>query len=268
MKICAIKDESMQQKNIGYLFYYEKSRMFFLEISDETDEKDAPIFLSSFIKKRELSVDHEWSARWVQQRIVPSDRQNLGMILRENRLKEYDAYRLLMLGNGRCAQDDCAVVPVKKNQLPDWLIKRQKRRVTFVVALPEWKLLMTFQDGTSRKADVSDYLEKDRRKRVLLSKPDTYHAVRILPGGNGVSWGEGMFITAEELYQMSVEIPLTADELQQVVEHYILDTADVCKELQCSRQYVNQLVQKSELTVLKQSGNNRLFARGDIESIK
>lgn len=29
-------------------------------------------------------------------RIIPTDRQNLGMVLRENGLKEYDSLRLLM----------------------------------------------------------------------------------------------------------------------------------------------------------------------------
>ena len=42
----------------------------------------------------------------MQQRIVPTDRQNLGEILRDNGLKEYDEFELLMLATGRCAQDD------------------------------------------------------------------------------------------------------------------------------------------------------------------
>ncbi len=265
MKICAIKDESIQQRIIGYLFYYEKSKMFFLELSDAIDEKEFPIFLSSFVRKGSFSVDHEWSARWVQQRIVPTDRQNLGMILRENRLKEYDVFRLLMLGNGRCAQDDCAIVPVKKEQLPEWMTGRLKKRLAFAAVLSEWNLLLTFCDGTIRRADISKDLEMDRKKRILLSRPDAFRAVRLLPGGNGVFWGEGMFMMAEDLYQKGVRIPLIADELRDVVKQYILDTADVCEELHCSRQYVNQLVQKNELAILKQSGNNRLFARGDVE---
>lgn len=41
----------------------------------------------------------------MQQRIAPTDRQNLGQILKDNGLDEYDEFQLLMLANGRCVQD-------------------------------------------------------------------------------------------------------------------------------------------------------------------
>lgn len=268
MKICEIRDESAGQMIIGYLFYYEKSRTFAIELSDKIDEKEAPLFLSSFIRKGQLSVDPEWSARWVRQRIVPTDRQNLGMILRENRLKEYDAYRLLMLGKGRCAQDDCSVLPVKENQLSEWVIDRRRRKLEFAAALGKWNMLLVFCDGTIWKVDLEARLRSERRLNILLSRPEVFHSVKLLPGGNGISWGEGLFVTAEKLYKEGVPIPLDKDELLQVVKAYILDTTDVCRELNCSRQYVNQLVQKNELACLKESGNNRLYARSEVERMK
>ena len=91
MKVCAIRDEYENRNTVlGYLFYYERSRDFFIELRDDLDAGEFPILLSLFVQKRTYSIGREWSARWVQARIVPRDRQNLGAILRDNGLSEYD----------------------------------------------------------------------------------------------------------------------------------------------------------------------------------
>ena len=43
-----------------------------------------------FFEKGQKTINAYWSRIWVQQRIVPSDRQNLGMIMRDNGLDFYD----------------------------------------------------------------------------------------------------------------------------------------------------------------------------------
>ena len=43
----------------------------------------------------------------------------LDKILRDNHLKEYDEYELLMLAMGRCAQDDYYLVPIDEKELPE-----------------------------------------------------------------------------------------------------------------------------------------------------
>ncbi len=53
-----------------------------------------------------------------QWRIIPTDQQNLGQVLKENGLKEYDEYSLLMLSMGRCAQDDYYLAPIEDGELP------------------------------------------------------------------------------------------------------------------------------------------------------
>lgn len=57
------------------------------------------------MKRKQYTVNAYWSKVWVQQRIAPTDRQNLGQILKDNGLDEYDEFQLLMLANGRCVQD-------------------------------------------------------------------------------------------------------------------------------------------------------------------
>ena len=264
MKVCEIRDEAQNKRIIGYLFHFETDDIFSIEIPDDIGEGDVPLFLSSFVKRNKRTVDPSWSARWVESRIVPRDRQNLGSVLRENGLKSYDRFRLLMLGEGRCAQDDCSVVPVQERRLPSWLLDRMKKKLTFVTALSAWQLICIFRDGTIRIANIKAQTEQNRALQVLSAKPQRFFDVRVLAGGVGVTWGDGMFLTSDVLYDIGKKLPLTRDELRMLISNYVMDTNDVCQELHCSRQYVSQLVKKNVLTELKESRHTRLYTRDEI----
>ena len=91
MKIFAIRDESSQeQKDLAYLLYYEQEKRFYIELPENADAWETPLLLDSLVTRGETTVNSYWSKIWVQQRIVPTDRQNIGEILRDNHLKEYD----------------------------------------------------------------------------------------------------------------------------------------------------------------------------------
>ena len=119
----------MTNKDLAYLIYYEKAKRFYIELPEDSDPWDVPIILSSFVKEGQYTVNSYWSKIWVQQRIVPSDRQNIGQILRDNGLKTYDEYELLMLSQGRCEQDDCYLVPLKQTDLPTEFKKRYEKKM-------------------------------------------------------------------------------------------------------------------------------------------
>ena len=120
MKIFAIRDESAEiQVDLAYLLYYELEKRFYIELPENADPWKTPLLLSTFLKKGETSINSYWSKMWVQQRIVPTDRQNLGQVLKDNHLMEYDEFDLLMLSMGRCAQDDYYLVPIDEKDLPE-----------------------------------------------------------------------------------------------------------------------------------------------------
>ena len=77
-----------------------REKQFYIELPENADAWETPLLLDSFVKRGETTVNSYWSKIWVQQRIVPIDRQNIGEILRDNHLKEYDEYELLMLAMG------------------------------------------------------------------------------------------------------------------------------------------------------------------------
>jgi len=79
MKIFAIRDESAaDQIDLAYLLYYEMEKRFYIELPENADPWETPLLLSSFVKNGETSINSYWSNMWLQQRIVPTDRQNHG----------------------------------------------------------------------------------------------------------------------------------------------------------------------------------------------
>ena len=85
MKLFAIRDESAEvQKDLAYLLYYELEKRFYIELPENADPWELPLLLDSFMKQNETTVNSYWSKIWVQQRIIPTDRQNIAEILRDD----------------------------------------------------------------------------------------------------------------------------------------------------------------------------------------
>ena len=156
MRIFAIKDDTLSQEIVlGYLIYYENAKAFYIELPDDADPWETPLLLSSFVKRGERSVSSYWSRLWVQQRIIPRDRQNIGRILKENGLTEYDEFQMLMLTMGRCAQDECYLEEINATEVPPLLLNRWKTKVEDVVPLKGFRLLVFFRNGEVRICDAA-----------------------------------------------------------------------------------------------------------------
>ena len=264
MKVCKIIDEYRGSSLIGYLLYFEKGSTFSIELKEDLSLNDSPIFFDHFIETGQLTVDPVWSERWVASRVVPTDRQNLGMILRDNGLKEYDLFRLLMLGCGRCSQDDCAVIPVALSGVQDWLFSRRQRKLDFAVTVGRGEILSMFRDGTIWRADPAAEGLADEKLRMILEDPRLRDQMTMIPGGLGVRWQHDIILTAEQLYGRGVRLPVTHDELDRLLKYYVMLTPDVCAELDCSRQYVDKKVKEKALNTLRESGNGRLYTAIDV----
>lgn len=265
MKIFAIRDGlDSEKKNLAYLFYYEKDKLFFIELPDDADEWETPLLLSSFVKAGEKTVNSYWSRLWVQQRIVPSDRQNLGQVLKENGLDFYDEYELLMLADGRCAQDDYYLVPVKMEELPEEFMLRYRYKVEDVIPLKSPELLVIFRDGIIKKCDVKEFAQNDARFFPIINKEELFKSVEVQIGGYGVNWGENLFLSDELLYRKGIEVPLKREDFLSFVETRIVNTAEAAGLLECSRQNVGDLVRRGMLHPVKADEKNTLFLKTEI----
>lgn len=265
MKIFAIRDESAAvQTDLAYLFYYEQEKRFYIELPEDADAWNTPMILSTFVKKGETSVNSYWSKLWVQQRIVPSDRQNLGQVLKDNHLKEYDEFDLLMLAMGRCAQDDYYLVPIEESQLPEQMRKRFAKRIEDIIPLDDYALLVFFRDGSVKKASMKTHFEKIKAFQPLLRDEELFFSVHLQPGGHGVEWDLNMSISDAVLYRMGKLVPLTVSDFRNFVVHRIVNAAEAAELLGCTRQNIEYLTRTGKLHPLKASGKNTLYLKSEI----
>lgn len=112
MRRFAIKNKYCDDKTVAYLLYDEISGDYQIEIPDDTESVEAPMIIADFIEKGQRKIGKEWSLRWVRQRVIPPQRQNIGQILRENNMEYYDEFPLLLNNQGRSCHDECYLVEV------------------------------------------------------------------------------------------------------------------------------------------------------------
>ncbi len=265
MKIFAIRDENdSSNKNLAYLLYYEREKRFYIELPEDADVWETPLILDSFVKRGERSVNEYYSKLWVQQRIVPTDRQNIGQVLKANGLNVYDEYALLTLADGRCAQDDYYIEELSEEELPEEFVARYAHRIEDVVPLGKHKLLVFFRDGLVKKCDVRTLFMSDRRFLPVLNSEDIFKKVNVEVGGHGICWGESLCITCEKLYNMGRAVPLCMEDFCSFVETRVVNTAEAAEILDCTRQNIDDLIKRDKLHPIKVDAKNKLFLKTEI----
>ena len=265
MRIFAIKDETLPADRIlAYLIYYEKAKAFYIELPDDADPWETPPILSSFVKRGEHSINSYWSRLWVQQRIVPPDRQNIGNILKENGLWEYDEFSLLVLATGRCAQDDCYIEEIPSDQIPSLLLSRWQTKVEDVVPLEPPRLLVFFRNGETGIINVGSLAEAIPDCIPYCLNPERFNRVEVQPDGYGVMWNEKAVISDKQLYQNQQAVPLSLEDFRTFVQRRVISTVEACGILECSRQNIDDLVRRKKLRPIRTDAKNKLFLKSEL----
>ena len=173
-----------------------------------------------------------------------------------------------MLAEGRCAQDDYYLVPIRDNELPDYFAARFAKKVEDVVPLAEKRLLLFFRDGLVKRCDLRPLLEKDRSFAPLLYNDVLFRAVSVQTGGYGVCWGKNLEVADSLLYEQGEAVPLSLGDFRSFVENRVINTAEAAELLECSRQNIDDLVRRGKLRPVKATPKNKLFLKGEITQRK
>ncbi len=261
-----IRDASMNDEVLGILFYYEREKRFFIELLSDYDEWEAPFLFESFVKRGEYSIDSEWSLKWVRERIVPSDRQNIGMILKNAGLDSYDEYRLLVLSEGRCSQDELYIKRTADEMIPGEIMERQKAKVRDVIPLSGNRILVFFKDNMAGRMDIGLQYGKSSRFINVLSSDELFCSVRVSPGGNGIEWDEDRYIGYDKLRKEVKPSNEEYDDYLRFAGIRLADTSKVCEITGYSRQYISRLVSEGRIQPVYAGEQTRMFLKSDIES--
>lgn len=264
MRVFELHDETNESAGtLAYLECYERPRAFFFELVSDVDPWDLPFILHEFAQRGQLTIDAGWTLRWVQSRLVPPERQNLGEVLRKNGMEQYDELRLLELTEGRCSQDGCYLVPLA-GETPKWYERRVASRLADVFALGDYRLLSTFGDGEVRICSARELLGPRRPFARVVSDEDVFDRVSLQAGGHGAQWGDALEVSAAELRGAGEALPLDSSSVASLVRQSVCDTADAARILGCTRQNISDLVRRGKLRPLMTSPRGALFLRSDI----
>ena len=264
MKVYAIKDkEQDRDKELGYFFYYEKSGDYYIELKKDVDEWELPFILDHYARKKMWTIDSYHSRLFISQRVIPPDRQNIGMILKEHGLEEYDEVRLFLLADGRCAQDECYIQKISYDCLPDEIKERRKKYLISASYESDGRFVVGFADGRMAYYDTDQHMEDrtiSRMKHYASRLEDAY----VNRPGFEVCLPGGHYLTYDEIYDKARDLPVSMNWMERFAADNLMTTQDVMEELGCSRQNVNDLVKRHRLTPVKMNAKLQLFTRRDV----
>ena len=260
MKIFEIMDEE-NNSTVGTLIYYEKAKTFVVELEETLDEWSAPLLFMPFVQKKIFTIPRNISLLWVQERIIPANRQNISSILTNHQMQQYDEMKFLEISEGRCSQDHLYVRQI--NSMPRYVEERMKHNLVDCIALANHNLLCIFQDHMIKKVDLPS-LEYDGIDKILKNDP-LYDSCSCTVGGYAATFYDSIDIPALLLYQHGQVIPLHIEDLYAFVQKNVIDSSEASDILGCSRQNVHYLTQKKIISPIKKGNKTSLYLKGEIQ---
>ena len=266
MKIYAIYDGELNRTTaIGYLFYYEKAEGFIIELCRDLGEWDAPLLFQGLVRRGIYTISHEISRMWINERIIPSGRQNIGNILRNHNLKEYSEMAFLSLSKGKCAQDHCYIEAIVWDDIPIDIRDRSKVNVLECFPTEDGQLICMFRDNTVRKINLKELKEKCKDVVYVLQNRKLLDSVKVGIGGYSVVFNDSIEIAVADLREVGVVLPLTSEDLYGFIRRNVVDSTEACDMLQCSRQNLSYMVKEGNIAPIIKGAKTNLYTRGAIE---
>lgn len=265
MKIFVINDKEALNREIGYLFCYEKSDDFIIELDGSLDEWSAPVLFSGLVRNGIYTVPKDISRSWVMERIIPSGRQNIGLILKNQKMTEYNEIKLLKASRGFSSQDSCYLKEIKEENLPDWVKERQKNNLEECFLSKDDSVICFSKDGSVRRVILNDYTTDNPKLSTILSNRRILRTVKPDAGGYGIIFNDSITIDKRSIINRANVLDATSDDFYAFVNTNIMNTAEVCQALGCTRQNLSYLVKSGSIKPFKSYEKDNLFMKGEIE---
>lgn len=269
MKSYAIYDKALQRENpIGYLFYFEDSKSYIVELCDDLDEWEAPLLFQKYVCEKEFTIEEGATLMWIRERVIPPGRQNIGAILKRYKMKEYNEMDFLALSGGRCSQDECYIREVSLEDIPNDIQTRQSKTLTECFPTEDGALLCLFRDNAVYKVELNRLEGKHPDAARIRKHRPLLDSVKVGAGGYTAVFDESIKIPYKILRQQGKRLPLVAKDFCAFINRSVLDTTRVCEMLHCSRQNLAYLVKERKIHPIIQGTKENLYLRGEVERLK
>ena len=265
MKTYAIIDKESIVRPIGFLFCFEKSGSFIIELRKELDEWEAPLLFQEFVQNGIDTIPQNISILWVKERIIPSGRQNIGMILKNANLLEYNELRLLDLTKGKCSQDDCYLKEIDFDSIPTEIKDRMNQTIKECFTVNNQTIICLFKDNLVRKISLRKLQTHHSEISKILNNEILFNSVKVGPGGYSIDFGGVVSIPAYKLRDETTEEPILAEDFYYFVQNNLIHTTAACDRLECSRQNLDYLASTKKLEPIINGSKENLYTKGSIE---
>lgn len=128
-------------------------------------------------------------------------------------------------------------------------------------------LIVFFENGEVKVFDTKPLINKFDEFKALLN-PDIFNLVKVEVGGYGISWNDDLDCSEGELYDNGIVIPLSIEDFILFSKYNVVNTAEACEILQCSRQNIGYLLKQNKLKPIKSYQKSKLFLKSDLEHKK
>ena len=262
MKIFAIRNHDLgDDRDLGFFFYHEHGDGSYIELMEDVDEWDLPFILDHYARAGRRTVSPSHTLAFIRQRVIPSDRQNIGMILRDNGLETYDEFRLFILSDGRCAQDECYIRQISPSALPESILLRRRRRLISAATANNGSWLLGFADGRTALLEPETCRRENTVFERLLRYRRCFDHLQLTEGGAALSPDGQCEITYDLLYEHSSPLPFDMKTLEAFALSQLVTAPDLAQQLDCSRQNISDLVRRGRLEPLPLNARVQIFSK-------
>ena len=108
-----INAETPEQNKFAILEYDTESDKYALHIPKDINPEWLPAIPYGLYEKGVYDVDDYWARRFVKERVIPPERQNIGSILRTIGAPYYTEFAILEYCGGRCCMDEFYLEEIK-----------------------------------------------------------------------------------------------------------------------------------------------------------
>ncbi len=197
---------------------------------------------------------------------MPPTRQNIGAILKNAGMKEYNEAKLLALTGGRCPQDACYLKEITEEELPAWVSARQKENINEAFFSEDGNLIITQKNDEVRKVPISTLVSKHPRIKAFMNAGKKL-TVTVGPGGYDIAICDDEIIEKSELVEAGRLLDVEASDFRAFVRQRLVGVSSACGLLGCSRQNLSYLVKEKELEPAKKGLKENLYYKGSIEQL-
>lgn len=230
MKIFEIRDNL----NIyGYLFCNNNYSDYYIEINNDNLNQD--VFFKMFLDNNINVINNFWAKRWIEERVIPSNRQNINDILLNNNMISYNELELFIKAYGRSSMDNEYIKRIDENELINNVSERRKKRILDFIK-DENRLICFFMNGKTKV-----YTIKNEDIKYINTKP----FLSIF--GNEIIFNSKIRYNYDYLYYNGIDMVLNYSALKDYLENNLISQKEICEELNISRQGVNKKLNKGDL---------------------